>query len=104
MKLRHHILAALVLLLISVVGTAGAADIQAGKASAAACSNCHGANGEGNGPNPPLAGMAQDRFVQAIKDYKSGKRPNAAMKAFATQLDDKETANLAAYYASLKKK
>jgi cytochrome c553 len=47
--------------------------------------------------------MAEDRFVQAIKDYKSGKRPHAAMKAFATKLDDKDTANLAAYYASLKK-
>jgi cytochrome c553 len=47
--------------------------------------------------------MAQDRFVQAISDYKSGKRPHAAMKAFAAKLDDKDTANLAAYYASLKK-
>jgi len=61
MGFRHHILAALVLLLISVVGTPGAADIHAGRASAAACSNCHGANGEGSGPNPPLAGMAHDR-------------------------------------------
>jgi cytochrome c553 len=104
MKLRHHIVSALVLSLITVGGTAGAADLGAGKASAAACSACHGANGEGSGPNPPLAGMTQDRFVQAIKDYRSGKRPNATMKSFATQLDDKETANLAAYYASLKKK
>lgn len=104
MKLRHQIPTALVLLVISVPGTAGAADVEAGKAKAVVCGNCHGANGEGSGANPPLAGMAQDRFVQAIKDYKSGKRPNAAMKAFATQLDDNETANLAAYYASLKKK
>lgn len=104
MKLRHHIPTALALLAISVLGTAGAADIQAGKASAAVCGGCHGANGEGSGSNPPLAGMPEDRFVQAIKDYKSGKRSNAMMKGFATKLDDKETANLAAYYASLKKK
>ena len=104
MKLRHHFPAALAALVFSAMGTADAADIEAGKASAAVCGGCHGANGEGNGPNPPLAGMAPDRFVQAIKDYKSGKRPNASMKSFATPLDDKQTANLAAYYASLKKK
>ena len=104
MKLRHRIPTALVLLVSCVFGTASAADIAAGKASSAVCGGCHGANGEGNGPNPPLAGIAPDRFVQAIKDYKSGKRPSAAMKSFAVSLDDKGTENLAAYYASLKKK
>lgn len=104
MKLRHHILTSLVVLVLGALGTASAADIEAGKASSAVCGGCHGASGEGSGGNPALAGMTQDRFVQAIKDYKSGKRPHAAMKAFATQLDEKETANLAAYYASLKKK
>jgi cytochrome c553 len=103
MKLRSYIPTALALLALSVPGAAGAADIQAGKTSAGVCGGCHGANGEGKGPNPPLAGMPEDRFVQAIKDYKSGKRPHAAMKAFAAKLGDTETANLAAYYASLKK-
>jgi len=37
-----------------------------------------------------------------MKDYKSGKRNNAVMKAFAAQLNDQDIANLAAYYASLK--
>jgi cytochrome c553 len=100
----HHIPTALVVLVTSVLGAASAADIQAGKTSAAVCAGCHGPAGEGRGPNPPLAGMSQDRFVQAINDYKSGKRPHSAMKAFAAKLDEKETANLAAYYASLTKK
>jgi cytochrome c553 len=104
MKLRNFIPTALAAFVLGALGTAGAADIHAGKASSAVCAGCHGANGEGNGPNPPLAGMAADRFVQAINDYKSGKRPNAAMKSFASQLKDTEAANLAAYYASLKKK
>jgi cytochrome c553 len=46
--------------------------------------------------------MAEDKFVQAMQDYKSGKRPNAVMKAFATPLSDQDFANLAAFYASLK--
>ena len=84
-------------------GTAVAADIAAGKSKAASCAVCHGANGEGKGNNPPLAGMAPARFVQAMRDYKSGKRPSAAMKGYAAKLDDGATADLAAYYASLKK-
>jgi cytochrome c553 len=39
-----------------------------------------------------------------MKDYKSGKRDNAVMKAFASQLSDQDMANLAAYYASLRGK
>jgi cytochrome c553 len=97
-------LSALAVLLLGALGSAAAADIEAGKAKAAVCSNCHGANGEGAGQNPPLAGMAEGRFVQAMKDYKSGKRPHAMMKGFASKLDDAETVNVAAYFASLKKK
>jgi cytochrome c553 len=79
-------------------------DVQAGKAKASTCAACHGANGEGKSPNPALAGKAEDQFVQALKDYKSGKRTNAVMKTFATPLSDQDMANLAAYYASLKGK
>jgi len=88
---------------LAFVSSAQAAgDPAAGKAKAAPCAPCHGANGQGVAPNPPLAGMAEDKFVQAMQDYKSGKRPNAMMKAFATPLSDQDFANLAAFYASLK--
>jgi len=94
--------------IIAALGVAGAAlaggDAAAGKAKAAGCAGCHGANGEGVGPNPPLAGKAEGQFIQAMKDYKSGKRPNPVMKTFAGQVNDQDVANLAAYYASLKKK
>ena len=94
--------------IIGVLGVVGAAqaggDVKAGKAKAATCVGCHGAHGEGKAPNPKLAGLAEDKFIQAIKDYKSGKRPNPIMKTFASQLKDRDVANLAAYFASLKKK
>jgi cytochrome c553 len=91
--------------LLGVFGTAHAGgDVQAGKTKAAGCAGCHGANGEGVAPNPALAGKPEAQFVQAIKDYKSGKRANPVMKTFAGQLSDQDVANLAAYYASLKKK
>ena len=91
--------------LFALTGMAQAAgDAQAGKAKAGSCAGCHGANGEGKGTYPALAGKSEDTLVQALQDYKSGKRSNAIMKSFASKLSDQDIANLAAYYASLKGK
>jgi len=98
---------AAVVALVVTLGVAGAAqaggDAAAGKAKAGTCAGCHGANGEGSKPNPPIAGMKEDQFVQAIKDYQSGKRNNAVMKTMTKSLSEQDMANLAAYFASLKK-
>jgi len=91
------------IVLLGVVGPAHAAgDVQAGKAKAAACAACHGANGQGTAPNPALAGKSEAQLIQALKDFKSGKRDNAIMKGMASSLSDQDIENLAAYYASLK--
>ena len=103
--MKKALLIAAVMALSASVGTAQAAgDAAAGKTRAAGCSGCHGPNGEGSGPNPALAGMAEAKLVAAMNDYKSGKRANPVMKNFATPLSDADIANLASYYASLKKK
>jgi len=89
--------------LLGFINTAQAAgDAQAGKAKAATCVACHGANGQGVAPNPPLAGKKEDQLLQAMNDYKSGKRDNAVMKGMVSSLSDQDMTNLAAYYASLK--
>lgn len=103
--MRHTLLVAGVIAALGVAGTARAGgDAQAGKAKAKACATCHGANGEGKAPNPALAGKPEDQLIQALNDYKSGKRANPVMKTFASQLNDQDAANVAAYYASLKGK
>jgi cytochrome c553 len=103
--MKRILLTSAALALLSIFGVAQAGgDPAAGKAKAASCAGCHGANGEGVKPNPPLAGLPEAKFVQAMKDYKSGKRPNPVMKSFAGPLSDQDFENLAAYYASLKKK
>lgn len=101
---RTLLIAGIVALFIPLGTVQAGGDAQAGKAKAGTCAACHAANGEGKAPNPALAGKAEDQFVQAMKDYKSGKRNNPAMKAFASQLSDQDMANLGAYYASLKGK
>ena len=103
--MKRILLTSAAITLLSIYGIAQAGgDAAAGKAKAGACAGCHGASGEGNKPNPPLAGLPEAKFVQAMKDYKSGKRPNPVMKSFASPLSDQDFENLAAYYASLNKK
>jgi cytochrome c553 len=90
---------------LSVPGMAGAADLAAGKKKAAeVCGACHGP--EGNKPSDPtqpvLAGQHYDYLVRALTDYKIGKRNNAIMKGFASQLSKKEIEDVAAWFASQK--
>jgi cytochrome c553 len=97
------LLTALIVGLVGLAGSAQAAgDAAAGKAKASSCGMCHGPNGEGTKMGGKLAGEDPAKFVQAMNDYKTGKRDNAMMKSQANQLTDADFANLAAYYASLK--
>ena len=104
LAMKEALIAAVIIISVGIPGADAAGDIAAGKAKAAACAGCHGPNGEGVGPNPALAGMSETQFIQAMDDYKSGKRANPVMKTFATPLSAQDNANLAAYYASLPKK
>jgi cytochrome c553 len=101
--MRPLMLTVLAVGLLGFVAPAFAAgDAAAGKAKATSCGMCHGPNGEGTSMAPKLAGGDQAKFVQAMQDFKSGKKDNAMMKSQAASLNDTDFANLAAYYASLK--
>jgi cytochrome c553 len=101
--MKQALLAAAIMSLFAFSAAAQAGDAKAGKAKAGACIGCHGANGEGKAPNPALAGKSEDQLMQAMKDYKSGKRNNATMKAMASGLKDQDLPDVAAYFASMKK-
>ncbi|TAN55629.1 MAG: cytochrome c [Betaproteobacteria bacterium] len=76
-----------------------------GKAKAAqVCAACHGADGaKPSAPDQPiLAGQHYDYLVQALGDYRSGKRNNAIMKGFAATLSKKDIEDLAAWFSSQK--
>jgi cytochrome c553 len=97
------------LLNVLIAGSAGfaaashaAGDAAAGQAKAPACATCHGPNGQGTQVAPKLAGEDTAKFIQALDDYKSGKKDNALMKMQTAPLSDADIANLAAYYASIR--
>ena len=66
------------------------------------CAACHGP--DGNKPSAPdqpvLAGQYPDYLVQALSDYKSGRRNNPIMKGFAAQLSKQDMEDLAAWFSS----
>ena len=68
------------------------------------CAACHGADGaKPVAPeNPILAGQYNDYIVKALSDYKSGKRANPIMKAFADPLKKKDIEDLASWFSSQK--
>jgi len=75
-------------------------DAEQGKAAAQGCAGCHGPQGEGMGPNPNIADMSAEAFVQALKEYKDGTRQNAMKQAITANLTEQDMADLAAYYAA----
>ena len=68
------------------------------------CAACHGVDGAKplGAENPILAGQYSDYIVKALSDYKSGKRANPIMKAFADPLKKKDIEDLAAWFSSQK--
>jgi len=103
--MRTLILAAALFALGGNAWAAGNADN--GKAIAEkVCAACHGADGAKPAApeNPVLAGQYKDYLVKALLDYKSGKRANPIMKAFADQLKRNEVEDVAAWFSSQKQK
>jgi cytochrome c553 len=100
--MKRMLLTAGFVVLLGLTAAQAAGDVQAGKALAAACAGCHGAGGRGLPPNPALAGKSEAQLLEAMKDFKSGKRVNAVMSAMMGPLSDQDMENLAAFYASLK--
>ena len=99
----RKLIAALLVGLLGMIGAAEAAgDAAAGKTKSAACAGCHGDNGQGVAPNPALAGKSDADLLKALKDYKSGSKPNPIMNGLAAALSDQDMEDLAAFYASLK--
>jgi cytochrome c553 len=72
------------------------------KKGAEVCAACHGADGtKPSAPDQPvLAGQYYDYLVQALTDYKNGRRSNPIMKGFAGQLSKQDIEDLAAWFSS----
>lgn len=92
--------------LAAVEKKAAKPDLVAGEAKyTALCAACHAADGNSAIPvNPKLAQQHPEYLVKQLQEFKSGKRANAIMQGFASQLSDDDMRNISFWLASKKAK
>ena len=94
----------------AVVGTPAAAPLPpgpkappSGAAMAQTCAGCHGTDGRLHAAAfMPLAGMPKAQFVQAMRDFRDGKRPSTLMGHVAQGFSNDEIDAMASYFAAVK--
>jgi sulfide dehydrogenase cytochrome subunit len=92
-----------VALLAAGSGPAWAQSPGAGRSLAATCFTCHGPDGRSVGGVPPsLAGQDRNYLLQAMKDFKEGKRPATIMHQHAKGYTDEQLELIATYFAGVK--
>ena len=106
MNFQKAILASILGLFLSVPTLLNAEeiDLENGKEIATGgCAGCHGVEGISPVPNQPhLAGQIAEYTKAQLLAFQSGERANAIMQGFASELDEEDMADVAAYYATLK--
>lgn len=106
--MRKLCLAIVLTLAMPAMAQAADVNVKRGKEIAFTCLGCHGITGYKNAyPNyhiPRIAGQTDQYLLNALKDYKAGKRKHATMQAQAASFSDEDLANLAAYLSSIKTK
>jgi len=96
--MRGLVVAAMAAVLVPVQA---AGDPMRGKQKSEVCAACHGA--DGNSPTPAfprIGGQHPDYLLQALLDYKAGKRKNPIMAAQVEPLSKQDMADLAAWYGA----
>jgi cytochrome c553 len=92
----------------AVLALAGAAaqaqaqplDMTLARNLAATCANCHGTNGAARGEMKPLAGVAADKLVTMVAEYKNGTQPASIMHQISKGYTDEQIKLIAAYFAA----
>ena len=73
---------------------------EAGKAKSTTCAACHGFDGNSTVPSfPRLAGQHRDYLLQALHEYKTGKRTNPIMGGQVQALSEADMEDLTTYFS-----
>ena len=86
---------------VVLVPAQAAGDKQRGEEKSQICAACHGA--DGNSPTPAfprIAGQHPDYLLQALVDYKAGKRKNPIMAAQVEAMSKQDMSDLAAWFGA----
>ena len=90
-------------LAVSLPAHAATGNYEAGKAKSTTCAACHGFDGNSTVPTfPRLAGQHRDYLLQALHEYKTGKRTNPIMGAQVQALSETDMEDLTTYFSEQK--
>jgi cytochrome c553 len=67
---------------------------------AATCASCHGSTGNARGEFRSLEGVAAERIIVALADFKSGAQPATVMQQIARGYTEAQIKLLADYFAA----
>jgi cytochrome c553 len=88
------------IVLSAAAGLAQAQDAHLARNLAATCANCHGTNGQARGDMKPLAGLAADKILAMLNDYKSGNQPATIMHQIAKGYTEEQLRLVAGFFAA----
>ena len=78
-------------------------DLSAGKFKAISCQVCHGKDGRSTNPlYPRLAGQHAAYIEKQMHDFKAKRRIDPVMNEMAPSMSDRDIADIAAYFQSIK--
>jgi cytochrome c553 len=78
----------------------GSGDPVAGKEKSQICQGCHGMDGNSTDELiPKLAGQYDEYISKQLRNYQAGTRSHEIMNGMAAPLNDKDLADIAAYFA-----
>ena len=100
--MKQLLAASMAMTLLFLSGSAQADALQV-RSMAASCSGCHGTHGVAQPGMVSLAGEPQVELLKKMLDFKTGKKPATLMHQLAKGYSDDQLAQLAAYFAALKK-
>ncbi len=98
-------IAVAVMALVFAAPAWSAGDAAKGETKAAVCAACHGVDGNAaDAQYPNLAGQHEAYIAEQLAAFKSGKRENAVMVAFAAPLSEQDMQDVGAFFAKQKTK
>ena len=96
---RHGLIAAAALSLVSLGGTPSDAQTRRTPAIVTVCAPCHGADGTtGDVEKPNLAGQKSIYLRKQLLAFRSGQRKHPDMKTISRSLTDREIDQIVVYY------